>query len=130
AAVAVLAVAGFYALGLHRYFDWDYVRDHLDIWQAQVRQHLLLALLFFFLVYLAAATLSLPVAAVLTLLPGALVGRWLGLVIGSESANPSVTTRRRDRFAAAGVIAQFVNAGDRFAAAGVIAQFVNAHGRS
>jgi len=77
-AAVALGFAGFYVLGLHRYFDWDYVRTHLDVWQSQVQQQLLLALVVFFLVYLAAAALSLPVAAVMTLLAGALFGRWLG----------------------------------------------------
>ena len=90
-ATAVLAVIGFYALGLHRYFDWAYVRSHLDVWQSQVQQHLLPALLLFFLVYLAATALSLPVAAVLTLLAGALFGRWLGTGVVSLASTLGAT---------------------------------------
>jgi uncharacterized membrane protein YdjX (TVP38/TMEM64 family) len=79
----VLAVVGFYALGLHHYLSWDYLRDHLDQAQAQVRQDLPLALLAFLLVYAAVTALSLPVATVITLLAGALFGRWLGTAVVS-----------------------------------------------
>lgn len=90
-ALLVLAVSGFYALGLHRYFAWDSFRSHLDIWQAGVRQHLLLAVLVFFLAYLAATALSLPVAAVLTLAAGALFGRWLGTAVISIASTLGAT---------------------------------------
>jgi uncharacterized membrane protein YdjX (TVP38/TMEM64 family) len=91
AALLVLAVGGFYALGLHRYFAWDSFRSHLDIWQAGVRQHLLLAVLVFFLAYLAATALSLPVAAVLTLAAGALFGRWFGTAVVSIASTLGAT---------------------------------------
>jgi uncharacterized membrane protein YdjX (TVP38/TMEM64 family) len=91
AAIVVLAVVGLYALGLHRSFDSDYTRLHLTIWQAQVQQHLLLALLLFFVVYLAATALSRPVAVVLTLLAGALFGRWLGTGVVSLTSTLGAT---------------------------------------
>jgi uncharacterized membrane protein YdjX (TVP38/TMEM64 family) len=71
-------VAGFYALGLYRYVSWDYLRSNLDVFQSRVREHLLLALLVFFLAYTAAAALSLPIAGPLSLIAGALFDRWLG----------------------------------------------------
>jgi uncharacterized membrane protein YdjX (TVP38/TMEM64 family) len=78
AGVLVLAVAGFYALGLHRYFDWAYLPRHLEQLKAEVNQHLLPALGIFFAVYVGATALSLPVATVLSLIGGALFDRWLG----------------------------------------------------
>jgi uncharacterized membrane protein YdjX (TVP38/TMEM64 family) len=78
AALLVLGVAGFYALGLYRYVSWDYLRSHLDALQAEVGQHLVPALLLFVLVYVAVTALSLPVATALSLVAGALFGRWLG----------------------------------------------------
>jgi uncharacterized membrane protein YdjX (TVP38/TMEM64 family) len=78
AAVLVLGVAGFYALGLGRYLSWDFLRGHLDELQQQVGEHLLPAAALFFLVYVAATALSLPVATALSLTAGALFGRWLG----------------------------------------------------
>src|SRR5262249_20170446 len=91
AAALLLAVAGFYASGLYRYFDWDYVRDHLDDLQAEVQQHLLLSLLIFFLLYVAMTALSLPAAAVLTVLAGALFGRWLGTGVVSLASTLGAT---------------------------------------
>jgi uncharacterized membrane protein YdjX (TVP38/TMEM64 family) len=86
AAVLVLAVAGFYALGLHRSVSWDYLRTHLDILRAQVQEHVVPALLVFFLLYAAVTALSLPAAAVLSLAAGALFGRWLGTGVVSLAA--------------------------------------------
>jgi uncharacterized membrane protein YdjX (TVP38/TMEM64 family) len=90
-AVLLLAVAGFYALGGQRYFSWNYLRSHLDTWQALVRQHLPLALAVFFLVYVAVTALSLPVAAALTLAAGALFGRWLGTAVVSIASTLGAT---------------------------------------
>jgi uncharacterized membrane protein YdjX (TVP38/TMEM64 family) len=70
--------AGFYALGLHRYLSWDFVRANVDAWRAEAEQHLLPAMLLCFGVYVTATALSLPIAAVLSLAVGALFGRWLG----------------------------------------------------
>jgi uncharacterized membrane protein YdjX (TVP38/TMEM64 family) len=86
AAALALAVVCFYALGLYRYFTWDFVRGHLDAWQARVRENLPGALLLFFLVYVAATALSLPAAATLTILAGALFGRWLGTAVVSVAS--------------------------------------------
>jgi uncharacterized membrane protein YdjX (TVP38/TMEM64 family) len=73
--VAVLAVS--YALGLGG-IVWDYLRSHLDLLKAEVEEHLLTALVLFFLTYLAVTALSVPVAAPLSIVAGALFGRWLG----------------------------------------------------
>src|SRR5438552_6855586 len=72
AALLVLAVVGFYALGLQHFFSWDFIRSNLDAWQVQVRENLILALAVFFLVYVAVTALSLPAAALLTMVAGAL----------------------------------------------------------
>jgi uncharacterized membrane protein YdjX (TVP38/TMEM64 family) len=78
AAGLMLAVAAFYALGLHRWASWVSLRDRLDLLRDQVGQHLLPSLALFFLVYVAGTALSLPVAAALSLAAGALFGRWVG----------------------------------------------------
>jgi uncharacterized membrane protein YdjX (TVP38/TMEM64 family) len=91
AGLLVLAVAGFYALGLYRYLAWDYLRGHLDALQAQVHDHLALALLLFFLVYVTVTALSLPVAAPLTLVAGALFGRWLATGVVSLASTLGAT---------------------------------------
>ncbi len=91
AALLVLGVAGFYALGLQRYLSWEYLRGHLDLLQARVAQHLVPALLLFALVYVAVTALSLPVATALGLLAGALFGRWLGTGVVSVAATLGAT---------------------------------------
>jgi uncharacterized membrane protein YdjX (TVP38/TMEM64 family) len=81
AAVLVLAIAGFYLLGLDRYLSWEYVRAHLDMFQADVQENLAVAVLAFFGIYVALTALSLPAATVLSLLAGTLFGRWLGTAV-------------------------------------------------
>jgi uncharacterized membrane protein YdjX (TVP38/TMEM64 family) len=91
AALLVLAVVGFYALGLHRYFSWEFIRSNLDAWQARVGENLILALVVFFLVYVAVTALSLPAAAILTMVAGALFGRWLGTGVVSVASTLGAT---------------------------------------
>jgi uncharacterized membrane protein YdjX (TVP38/TMEM64 family) len=91
ATALVLAIVGFYALGLHRYFSWDFVRAHLDAWQEAVRDHLALSLLAFFALYVAVTALSLPAAALLSLVAGALFGRWLGTALISVASTLGAT---------------------------------------
>jgi uncharacterized membrane protein YdjX (TVP38/TMEM64 family) len=91
AAVLALAMVAFYAFGLHRYISWDYLHGHLDLLQTEAHDHLLLALVLFFLTYTAVTALSLPVATVLGLLAGALFGRWLGTGAVSLAATAGAT---------------------------------------
>jgi uncharacterized membrane protein YdjX (TVP38/TMEM64 family) len=88
ALVAVLAalVVAFYATGLHEYFDWETVRANIEGLQARVNDNLPLAALAFFAVYVACVALSLPVALVLSLLAGALFGRWVGVGLVSVAS--------------------------------------------
>src|SRR5258707_1137017 len=78
AAALVLAVVGFYASCLYRIFSWDVLRTRLDDWQFWTGQHIVLALAMFFVAYVGATALSLPIATGLSLIAGALFGRWLG----------------------------------------------------
>ena len=91
AALLVLAVVAFYGLGLHRYLSWEFVRGHLDAWQAEVRDHLVLAVLVFSLVYVAVTALSLPAATIMSLVAGALFGRWLGTGVVSIASTLGAT---------------------------------------
>jgi uncharacterized membrane protein YdjX (TVP38/TMEM64 family) len=86
AVVLVLALAGFYTLGLHDYVSWDYLRGHLDQLQAQVRAEPVQAVVLFFLAFVVLTGLSLPVAGVMMLAAGALFGRWVGcgVVLGAS----------------------------------------------
>jgi uncharacterized membrane protein YdjX (TVP38/TMEM64 family) len=92
--LALLFLAGvgaFYALGLHRWLSWDALRGNLDTLQERVREQRPLAALLFFLVYVAVTALSLPVAAPLSLLAGALFGRWLGTALVAVAATAGAT---------------------------------------
>ncbi|MBI3840053.1 MAG: TVP38/TMEM64 family protein [Planctomycetia bacterium] len=91
AAAVALALAGFYFSGLSRYFTWDAIRANLDAWQAQVVEHLVLSTLVFFAVYAAITALSLPAAAGLTLLAGALFGRVVGTAVVSIASTLGAT---------------------------------------
>lgn len=81
----------FYASGLQRVVTWDYVRSHVTTWQRQVADNPGLALLVYFLVYVGAAALSLPIALFLSLLGGALFGLWLGVGVISVAATLGAT---------------------------------------
>jgi uncharacterized membrane protein YdjX (TVP38/TMEM64 family) len=81
----------FYALGLFRYFDWDYLRSHLDDLQAYVGDHLALAIFLYLLAYVAATALSIPIATGLTLLGGALFGRWLATLLVAFASSIGAT---------------------------------------
>lgn len=87
----VLAVILFYVLGLTDYFSWDFIKQNLDAWQTQVNENLVVAIVLFFLLYVAVTALSLPVATVLSLLAGALFGRWLGTGVVSIASTLGAT---------------------------------------
>jgi uncharacterized membrane protein YdjX (TVP38/TMEM64 family) len=91
AVVLVLAVVSFYALGLEHYFDWQAVRANLGDWKNEVRDNLLVALLVYFALYVTIVALSLPVAVLVSLVGGALFGRWLGTAVVSIGATLGAT---------------------------------------
>jgi uncharacterized membrane protein YdjX (TVP38/TMEM64 family) len=91
AVLILAAIVAFYASGLFRYVSLEYLRHHLDMLKAEVQQHLLVALLVFFLLYLSVTALSLPAAGVLTMLAGALFDRWLGTAVVSLASTLGAT---------------------------------------
>jgi uncharacterized membrane protein YdjX (TVP38/TMEM64 family) len=91
AAFLVLAVAGFFAFGLHRSFSWESLRGNLDAWKEQAGEHRALAVAVYFAVYVAVTALSLPAATPLTLAGGALFGRWLGTAVVSLASTLGAT---------------------------------------
>src|SRR6516165_1185380 len=91
ALILLAACTGFYALGLHHYLSLDYLRTKLDIWQAQVRHNPAPVLVLFIVVYTAVTGLSLPVATPLSLVAGALFGRWLGTGVVSLASTLGAT---------------------------------------
>lgn len=89
--VAAGMIALFFASGAHRLLQWDQIPQTLDSWRDTVQSHLALSALAFFLIYLLATAFSLPSAAGLTLLAGALFGRLLGTVIASLASTLGAT---------------------------------------
>jgi len=91
ALLLLAAVGSFYALGLHEYVSWEYLRGHLDQLKASGRQDPALALLIFVVVCIAATALPMPAAGVLLLAAGALFGRWTGAAVVSLAATIGAT---------------------------------------
>jgi uncharacterized membrane protein YdjX (TVP38/TMEM64 family) len=89
--LVVVVVAGFYGLGFQDYLAWDSIRANLDAWKAATDAHLLVAIVLFFLIYATVVALSLPVAVFLSLLAGALFGRWLGTAVVSLASTLGAT---------------------------------------
>ena len=77
-AAIALALALFFALGLHRYFSLDTLRENRETLQTWVQGSPLLAVLIFMAVYAAAVAISFPGASILTVFGGFLFGLWPG----------------------------------------------------
>jgi uncharacterized membrane protein YdjX (TVP38/TMEM64 family) len=84
-------IAGFYFAGLNRYFDWPTLKAQLDALHAYVDENFALALATFIIIYIAVTALSLPIATVVSLLGGALFGRWIGTAAVSIAATAGAT---------------------------------------
>jgi uncharacterized membrane protein YdjX (TVP38/TMEM64 family) len=72
------AVVAVYASGLDKQLTRENLLLHLETYRSIVAENEALAVLVFFLVYVTLTALSVPVGAWLSLLAGALFGRWLG----------------------------------------------------
>lgn len=90
-ALIVAALVAFYSTGLSGYFRWESLRANLDVWQSQVAQHFAVTLAVFFLGYAIITALSLPAAAAMTLVAGALFGRVWGTAVVSLASTLGAT---------------------------------------
>lgn len=90
AAVAAGVVA-YYATGLNERLNGQTLRENLDTYRSQVAANEALAVVVFFAVYVLVAATSLPVAVWLSLLAGALFGRWLGTAVVIVAATSGAT---------------------------------------
>jgi uncharacterized membrane protein YdjX (TVP38/TMEM64 family) len=84
-AAVVAVIAASYAFGIDRHV-WNFIHEGLSQWKAFVEENLLLAILIYFSIYVAVTALSLPVATPISLLGGALFGRWLGTAVVSAAS--------------------------------------------
>jgi pyruvate/2-oxoglutarate dehydrogenase complex dihydrolipoamide dehydrogenase (E3) component/uncharacterized membrane protein YdjX (TVP38/TMEM64 family) len=87
----MLAIVAFFSFDLGRYFSLDYVKAAQARWALWYAQSPALVLGGYFALYVAVAALSLPGAAILTLLGGALFGFWIGLVLVSFASSIGAT---------------------------------------
>lgn len=74
----LLAIAGFFALGLGRYLTLGALAEHRDWLLGEVARFGPIAALGFILIYAAVVALSVPGGAVMTVAGGFLFGAWLG----------------------------------------------------
>lgn len=90
-ALLAAAVAAFWLFDLGRFFSFEYIKSQQQVLAAQVDQAPLLSAGLYFIVYVAVTALSLPGAAILTLLGGALFGLWKGLLLVSFASSIGAT---------------------------------------
>ena len=90
-ALIALLVGGFFYFDLGGYLTLEYVRDAQQQFRDYHAQHPLLTPALYFLVYVLVTGLSLPGAAVMTLLGGALFGLALGTLIVSFASTFGAT---------------------------------------
>jgi uncharacterized membrane protein YdjX (TVP38/TMEM64 family) len=92
-ALALGLVAAFVLLYLvlSPWLTWEQIRAHVDAWKAEVEAHLAAALAAYLALYVVVTALSLPFATWLSLLGGALFGRWLGTAAVSVGATLGAT---------------------------------------
>jgi pyruvate/2-oxoglutarate dehydrogenase complex dihydrolipoamide dehydrogenase (E3) component/uncharacterized membrane protein YdjX (TVP38/TMEM64 family) len=93
ALVALIAVAAiaFFALDLERYFSLEFFKSQQAAIDAAIKARPIRSGLIFFLVYVAVTGLSLPGAAVMTLIAGAVFGLLWGTVIVSFASTIGAT---------------------------------------
>ncbi len=85
------AIVAFFAFDLGRYLDLAFFKEQQAAIEAYRQQNPLLTAGIFFLIYVAVTGLSLPGAAVMTLVAGAIFGLFWGLVIVSFASTIGAT---------------------------------------
>lgn len=77
----------FYALGLHKYLSFEYLKSQQNHLSGLVQDHFFVSVLLFFLGYTLLTTIAFPGASILTILAGALFGFWKGLILVSFASS-------------------------------------------
>lgn len=81
----------FFALGLQQYLSLDFFKARQDAIADYYAQHPVETIAAFFLGYVLVTALSLPGAAIMTVLAGALFGSWLGTLVVSFASSLGAT---------------------------------------
>ncbi|QTR50950.1 FAD-dependent oxidoreductase [Candidatus Thiothrix anitrata] len=85
------AVAAFFIFDLQQYFSLDYIKAQQAAFAAHYAANTVSTLLIFFVIYLAVTALSLPGAAIMTVLAGALFGLVTGVIMVSFASTLGAT---------------------------------------
>lgn len=85
------AVAAFFIFDLQQYFSLDYIKAQQNAFAAHYAANTVSTLLIFFVIYLAVTALSLPGAAIMTVLAGALFGLVTGVIMVSFASTLGAT---------------------------------------
>ena len=89
--VVAAGVIAFFAFGLHKYLSLDFFKAQQAAIESYVAQKPLRAAAIFFLIYVAVTGLSLPGAAIMTLVAGGVFGLLWGTVIVSFASSIGAT---------------------------------------
>jgi len=87
----VLGAIIFFAFDLGQYLTFEYVKSRHQAFDAYYADHSLLTIAVYMLVYIVVTAMSLPGAAVMTLVGGAMFGLWLGVLIISFASTIGAT---------------------------------------
>lgn len=83
---AVVVIALFFILDLHQFITLEYAQEQRETVLGFYQENALLMIIGFAAIYIAVTGLSLPGAAILTLVAGAIFDLWVGVVIVSFSS--------------------------------------------
>lgn len=89
--VVIILIVLFYAFDVGKYFSLDYIKASQAKFNTLYQAHSILVVAIYMLIYVVMAALSLPGAAVMTLLAGALFGRLVGTVAVSFASTIGAT---------------------------------------
>jgi len=89
--ILIAFIAVFFILDLGQYLSFDYLKAQRETFQAYAAENPFQTALYFFLVYVLVTGLSLPGAAVMTLLAGALFGLLQGTILVSFASTLGAT---------------------------------------
>ena len=78
--ILISGLTAFFATGMHRYFSFDHLAGEYGTIKAYISANQLQSYLLFFLIYVGAVAFSLPIASLLTIAGGALLG-WVGAAL-------------------------------------------------
>ena len=87
----IAAFAAFFIFDLKQFLSLDYIKAQQGAFATYYAENTLSTLLLFFIAYVAVTALSLPGAAIMTLLAGALFGLLVGLIIVSFASTLGAT---------------------------------------